>query len=162
MIILNYLVPRKIIILYLPLGWGWEKYLTYPNSYIYNPTTVAFLWLHLRQSVYLYDCLSQYIHLSLHMCLPISVYLSLLHLFRSLLISYLLQYLSVNLPPSGYCLYLFNCLSISQLIFLSIWLPIWSDLAKFHHFGNILLIFVKWLRVYSVFGQNFEPTLAKL
>ena len=156
MIILNYLVPRKIIILYLPLDWGWEKYLTYPNSYIYNPTTVAFLWLHLRQSVYLYDCLSQY------MCLPISVYLSLLHLNRSLLIANLLQYLSVNLPPSGYCLYLFNCLSISQLIFLSIWLPIWSDLAKFHHFGNILLIFVKWLRVYSVsvFG-NFLSLLCK-
>ena len=92
-IILNYMGPRKILILYLPLGWGWEKYLTYPNSNIYNPTTVAFLWLQLRQSVYLYDCLS------LYMCLPISVYLSLLHLYRSLLIAYLLQYLSVNLPP---------------------------------------------------------------
>ena len=32
-------------------------------------------------------------------------------------------------------------------------LVVWPDLAKFHHFGNILWIFVKWLRVYSEFGK---------
>ena len=35
-------------------------------------------------------------------------------------------------------------------------LPVWPDLAKFRHFGNILWIFVKWLRVYSVFGNFFN------
>ena len=36
------------------------------------------------------------------------------------------------------------------------WLAEWPDLAKFRHFGNILWIFVKWLRIYSVFGKNFN------
>ena len=34
--------------------------------------------------------------------------------------------------------------------------PVWPVLAKFHRFGNILFIFVKWLRFYSVFGKFFN------
>ena len=32
--------------------------------------------------------------------------------------------------------------------------PVWPDLAKFHHFGNNLQVFVKFLMVYFLFGKT--------
>ena len=36
------------------------------------------------------------------------------------------------------------------------------DLAKFRHFGTILKVFGKLMRVYLVFGKSFKLTLAKM
>ena len=35
-------------------------------------------------------------------------------------------------------------------------LTVWPDLSKFRHFGNILWIVVKWLRVYSLLGKSLN------
>ena len=37
---------------------------------------------------------------------------------------------------------------------------VWPYLAKFRHFDNNLKVFGIWIRVYFVFGQNFETSLA--
>ena len=38
--------------------------------------------------------------------------------------------------------------------------PVWSDLAKFRHFGKMLKVFGNSSRSYLVFLPNFQPTLA--
>ena len=55
------------------------------------------------------------------------------------------------------CAHIFaNSLSLSLFPDIHSHRVVWPDLAKFHHFCNILWIFVKWLRVYSVFGKMFN------
>ena len=53
-------------------------------------------------------------------------------------------------------------LSRNVLILISVQLPVWPDLANFRHFGNIFWIFVKWFRVYLVFGNFFDWIWLKL
>ena len=41
-------------------------------------------------------------------------------------------------------------------------LVVWPDLAKFRRFVTILKVLGKFLRVYLVFGNKFDPTVAKM
>ena len=47
-------------------------------------------------------------------------------------------------------------LSLARYVYITIstaTTAVWTDLAKFRYSDNIFWIFVKWLRVYSVFGK---------
>ena len=43
--------------------------------------------------------------------------------------------------------------------FEGLFVTVWPDLPKFHHFGKMLKIFGNFFRVTLVFGKNLEPTL---
>ena len=42
--------------------------------------------------------------------------------------------------------------------FEGLFVTVWPDLPKFHHFGKMLKIFGNFFRVTLVFGKNLEPT----